>query len=144
MSLSKVAHSKNGKIIPFLSLSVPGTMQTFCWWSYAKVKSWSSGRTPRKALARNTPSGTQQQGSLLSMTQTMLWGTPSTRDLRSGMFSPHHGSCENYSSVGWLSTHCCRCDSQAKEWILRDRRRRSSSSLRPYWKTRTVRKKLMM
>lgn len=42
---------------------------------------------PRKALVKNTPSGTQQQGCPSSMTQTMHWGTRSTHDLRSGTFS---------------------------------------------------------
>lgn len=68
-------------------LSFIDIIQTFCWWSYAKVKNCGSGRTPRKALVRNMPSGTRQQGYPSSMTRTMPWGTQSTLALRSGTFS---------------------------------------------------------
>lgn len=67
--------------------SFTDTTQTFYWWSCAKVKSCGSGRTPRKASVRNTPSGTQQQAYPSSMTRTMPWGTRSTLALRSGTFS---------------------------------------------------------
>lgn len=68
-------------------LSFTDMTQTFCWWSYAKVKNCGSGRTPRKASVRNMPSGTRQQEYPSSMTRTMPWGTQSTLALRSGMFS---------------------------------------------------------
>lgn len=118
-------------------------MQIFCWWSYAKVKNCGSGPTPKKDSARNTLSGTQQLASRLSMTLTMLWGTLSTRALRSGMFSPYQLFCKKDFTVEWVNTYSCHCDSKAEEWILRDRRRRSSGSLWPNRKTRKVRNALI-
>lgn len=92
---AKLIKSKRFSVKPFFltppferfPLSFTDTTQTFCWWSYAKVKNCGSGRTPRKALVRSMPSGTRQQEYPSSMTRTMPWGTLSTLALRSGTFS---------------------------------------------------------
>lgn len=58
----------------------------------------------RRALGRNTPSGTQQRGCPLSTTQTTLWDTLSTHALKSGMFWVQYGSLYKMNVQYWSTT----------------------------------------
>lgn len=70
----------------FINTFADSPMQIFWLWNFVKVRNCGLGHMLRKVLGRNTPSGTQQLGCPLSMTQIMLWDTQSTHDLKSGMF----------------------------------------------------------